>query len=59
MRSRLSDGVMIVVLGLTVLTAALHAMPVPPGMPVSMMAHPSGRAHLGAPVRMTPRSQAS
>lgn len=35
MRSRFSDGVVIVLLGLALFTAAVHALPAPPTMQVA------------------------
>ncbi|HEY1991676.1 MAG TPA: hypothetical protein VGH71_04390 [Gammaproteobacteria bacterium] len=53
MRSRFSDGVVIVLLGLALLTAAVHALPAL-DLQASIMGHPPARAHLGGPGHVTP-----
>ena len=58
MRSRLGDGMVIVVLGLVLLTAAVHALPAP-DLQASATAPQPMRAHLGGPGHMTPHQAAA
>lgn len=58
MRSRLGDGVVIIVLGLALLTAAVHALPAP-DLQASVSSPQPMRAHLGGPGHMTPHQAAA
>ena len=53
MRSRLTDGVVIVLVGLALLTAAVHSLPTP-DMQASLTRPQPVRAHLSGPGHMTP-----
>jgi hypothetical protein len=54
MRSRLLDGVVIVLLGLALFTAAVHALPPPPDLQAASVSRQSLVQHLGSPGRAAP-----
>ena len=58
MRSRLSDGLVIVLVGLALLTAAVHSLPAP-DLQASVTTPQPMRAHLGGPGHMTPHQAAT
>lgn len=60
MRSRLSDGVVIVLLGLALLSAAVRALPAPPDLRTAATSsyQPMG-LHLGSPGHVRSRHEVS
>jgi hypothetical protein len=58
MRSRFSDGVVIVLLGFAILTAAVHALPAPPDMSTASVSRQSMHAHRDGRVGIAHRPEA-
>ena len=59
MRSRLGDGVVIVLLGLAAMTAVAHALPAPPDLQTASARHSKLGLQLAGKGRIAPRHEAA